>query len=347
MTTHPAPVKPAPVKPSAQKDKLFLGIDAGGTKTVALLTDASGVVIGAGRSGACNIYSSVRSAFAALDRAVSAALATAGVNLQQVTATCLSATGADWLEDFALLERGLTERGHRCVRVVNDAMGALRAGSVHGTGVVVVCGTAAGIGAKSADGLEWHSSFWQEPEGAEQLGNLALRAVYRSELKLDPPTSLSARLLEHHGLNNVEALLHAYTAREQRSKRRVGQLAKILLDEAAAGDATARRIALDHGAALGDYAVTAARKVGLLTDSRAEFALVTAGGVMRHSSPLMAQALLARTQQFAPQARLVQCPLEPVAGAVLLALEHSGAVVTENIWDNLGSSLPGETLFQT
>ncbi len=337
----------ATVKSISPKDKLFLGIDAGGTKTVALIANSAGVVVGAGRSGASNIYTSVRSAFAALDSAVSAALTTAGINLHQVTATCLSATGADWSEDFALLERGLTERGHRCFRVVNDAMGALRAGSMCGTGVVVVCGTAAGIGAKSALGLEWHSSFWQEPEGAEQLGNLALRAVYRSELELDPPTSLSARLLEHHGLNNVEALLHAYTARDERHKRNVGQLAKILLDEAAAGDATARRIALDHGAALGDYAITAARKVGLLTDPRAEFALVTAGGVMRHPSRLMAQALLARMQQVAPGARLVQCPLEPVAGAVLLAFEQSGAVVTENVWDNLGSSLPDETLFQT
>lgn len=342
MTTQPATTKPI-----AHKDKLFLGIDAGGTKTVALLADASGVVIGVGRSGASNIYTSVRSAFAALDRAVSAALATAGVNLQQVTATCLSATGADWLEDFALLEHALLERGHGCARVVNDAMGALRAGSLQGTGVVVVCGTAAGTGAKSPLGLEWHSSFWQEPEGAEQLGHLALRAVYRSELKLDPPTSLSARLLEHHQVNSVEALLHAYTARLERRKRRVGQLARILLNEAAAGDATARRIVLDHGAALGDYAITAARKVGLLTDPRAEFALVTAGGVMRHPSRLMAQALLTRTQQVAPGARLVQCPLEPVAGAVLLAFEQSGAVVTELVWDNLGSSLPDEALFQT
>jgi N-acetylglucosamine kinase-like BadF-type ATPase len=347
IATKTVTVKPVPIKPVSHKDKLFLGIDAGGTKTVALLTDGSGVVIGVGRSGASNIYSSVRSAFEALDQVVAAALTTAGVDLQQITATCLSATGADWLEDFELLERGLLERGHRCVHVVNDAMGALRAGSMYGTGVVVVCGTAAGIGAKSALGLEWHSSFWQEPEGAEQLGNLALRAVYRSELKLDPATSLSARLLEYHGLNDVEALLHAYTARDERPKRNVGHLARILLDEAAAGDATARRITLDHGTALGDYAITAARKVGLLADPCAEFALVTAGGVMRHPSRLMAQALLARMHQVAPRARLVQCPLEPVAGAVMLALEHSGAVVTETVWDKLGASLPGETLFQT
>ncbi len=333
--------------PIVQGKDLYLGIDAGGTKTVALVADASGTVVGSGRAGASNIYASVHSAFTALDLAVGGALTSAGVAMNRVTATCLSATGADWLEDFALLERGLLKRGHKHIRVVNDAMGALRAGSREGTGVVVVCGTSAGIGAKSPLGLEWHSSFWQEPEGAEQLGRAALRAVYRAELKLDPPTSLTERLLEHHGLNGVEALLHAHTARNQRSKRRVGHLARILIDEAAHGDATARRITLEHGAALGDYALTAARKVGLLDDSSASFSLVIAGGVMRHPSRLMANALLARTQEFAPAVKLVQGSLEPVAGAVLLALEQCGAVVTNKVWDNLASSLPGEALFQT
>ena len=174
--------------PRALRGELFLGVDAGGTKTVALLSDATGRIVGSGRSGPCNIYDAVPKALEALDSAVGQALTGANASLSQVAATCLSATGADWPEDFALLETCLDRRGYRRVRVVNDAMGALRAGSADGTGVVVVCGTSAGIGAKSASGLEWHSSFWQEPEGAEQLGRAALRAVDRSELGLDPPS---------------------------------------------------------------------------------------------------------------------------------------------------------------
>lgn len=330
--------------PRATRDQLFLGIDAGGTKTVALLSDATGRIVGSGRAGPCNIYAELSVALEALDSAVRDALGSAGTGLERVAATCLSATGADWPEDFALLGDCLGQRGHRRVRVVNDAMGALRAGSPDGTGVVVVCGTSAGIGAKSSSGLEWHSSFWQEPEGAEQLGRAALRAVYRSELGLDPPTSLTAPLLEHHRLDNVEALLHAYTARDHRAAQRVGQLARILLDEAANGDATAQRIVLEHSAALGDYAIIAARKVGLL---ESPFALVTAGGVMRHGSRLMAETLLARVQAVAPKAQLIHCPLEPVAGAVFLALEAAGLVVTEIVRANLTASLPSPALFHT
>jgi N-acetylglucosamine kinase-like BadF-type ATPase len=330
--------------PASQLEGLFLGIDAGGTKTVAIIAHADGRVVGAGRAAACNIYDNVDDALEQLDLAVHEALNTAGSRLEHVTATCLSATGADWSEDFALFEDALDARGYRQFQVVNDAMGALRAGSPDGTGVVVVCGTSAGIGAKSAAGTAWHTSFWQEPEGAEQLGRVALRAAYRAELGMDPPTSLTAALLEHHGFRDVTALLHAHTARDQRGEQRVGQLARVLLDEAAKGDATALRIVLEHGAALGDYAVVAARKVGLLNTV---FPLVTAGGVMRHASHLMGAALLARVREVALGASLIRSPLEPVAGAVLLALEGAGLPVTEAIRSRLTASFPKPALFHT
>ena len=101
---------------------------------------------------------------------------------------------------------------------------------------------------------------------------------------------------------------------------------------------------MEHSAALGDYAIIAARKVGLLDSP---FALVTAGGVMRHGSRLMADALLARVRAVAPQAELIHCPLEPVAGAVFLALEAAGAVVTKETRANLTASLPSPALFHT
>ena len=330
--------------PRASAGELFLGVDAGGTKTVALLSDSTGRIVGSGRAGPCNIYDAVPKALEALDSAVSEALRGAGSSLERVAAVCLSATGADWPEDFALLETNLEARKYRRVRVVNDAMGALRAGSPDGTGVVVVCGTSAGIGAKSSLGATWHSSFWQEPEGAEQLGRAALRAVYRSELGLDPPTSMTAPMLAHHRLNSVEALLHAHTSRDHRAGQRVGQLARILLDEAARGDITARRIAHAHGELMGDYAIIAARKVGLLDSG---FALVTAGGVMRHPSHLIADALLARVLAVAPKAELIRSPLEPVAGAVFLALEAADVAVTATLRANLSASLPSPALFHT
>ena len=337
-------VNQSPVLASQKSEGLFLGIDAGGTKTVALLVDRTGRVLGAGRAAACNIYGDVNASLGELDLAVSEALKSTGSSPDRLAATCLSATGADWSEDFALLEQSLKDRGYGRLHVVNDAMGALRAGSPDGTGVVVVCGTAAGIGAKSQAGNQWHSSFWQEPEGAQQLGRAALRAVYRAELELDPATSLRAALLEHHGFKTVETMLHAHTARDRRDAQDVGRLARVLLNEAECGDATARRIVLEHGMSLGDYAIVAARKVGLLTTS---FPVVTAGGVMRHASPLISDALLARVREVSPDAYLIRSPLEPVAGAAMLALELAGVTIGDELIFQLRQGFPKAALFQT
>ncbi|WP_157465111.1 N-acetylglucosamine kinase [Deinococcus apachensis] len=329
---------------------LVLGIDAGNTKTVALVADTSGRVLGWGRGGRGNIYVSKREALAAIDRAVLAALRMADAHAAHLRAAVLSATGADWPEDFVLLGAELESRGWGASRaVVNDALGALHAAAPDGTGVMVACGTGAGIAAAAPGGQTWHTGFWQEPGGAEDLGRMTLRAVYRADLGFDPPTLLTDRVLAAYRLPNVEALLHALTRRDRRPPGRVGRLARVLLDAAAAGDVTARGLVGRHGAALGDYALVAARRVGL---GGTAFGLYAAGGVMRHPSPLLRDALLARVRGGEPGATPGEGGFEPVLGAALLALRaaHAGQPGGETIrgWRAaLAATLPPDTLFRT
>ena len=262
-----------------------------------------------------------------------------------LAAACFSMAGADWPEDFALLRAELEQRGlGQGLSIYNDAIGALRAGSPDGYGVSVVCGTGAAVGARAPDGRLWHTSYWQEPQGAHDLGGQALRAVYRAELGLDPPTTLTRRVLEFYKQPRVEDVLHLLTARVRQPNPDVGGLARALLDEAAAGDATAHRLVAAHGAALGDYALVAARRVGL---EHAPFTLVLAGGVLRHASDLLPSAVVARVRRDSPAVRPVVSRLEPVAGAALLALEDAGVGVDAGLLERLAASLPPAALFET
>ncbi|WP_225429852.1 N-acetylglucosamine kinase [Deinococcus detaillensis] len=323
---------------------LVLGIDAGNTKTIALIADTSGTVRGYGRAGPSNIYVQPEQALRHLEDAVAAAKTNAGVGREPLQAVTLSATGADWPEDFTLLESEL-RRWHWAKRqqVVNDAVGALRAGSLEGLGVAVACGTSAGIAARSADGRVWHSSYWQEPEGAEELARVALRAVYRAELGIDPPTQLTNRVLAHFEMPSVEALLHSFTGRTQTAPAHLGRLARVLLDAAAAGDPTSFRLVQKHGAALGDYALAAAGKVNLSGD----YLLTTSGGVMRHPSPILREALMARVQESCPDVRWQASHHEPVFGALLLALELAGCVISPALFGRLEETCPDDSLFLT
>ena len=327
--------------------KHVLGVDGGSTKTLALVAREDGVILGAGRAGCSDIYgaTSVAAAVAEIERAVQAALKEAGIQPSALSANAFSLAGADWPEDFRLHEEAMRARGFgNNLLVVNDAIGALRAGSPDGTGVVVACGTGAAIGARHPDGRVWHSSFWQEPQGAEDLSLKALDAVYRAELGIDPPTTLTERILEAFGANTVEEVLHRMTARDLPRPQHRRQLVRPLFDAADAGDATARRIVMAHGKALGDYAIVAARKVGLL---ETPFPLVLTGGVLRHPSPLLRDSLIERVREVAPGVCPTQSRFEPAAGAVLLALDLAGIGTDTALLQRLQSSLPGTAFFAT
>ena len=321
-----------------------LGIDAGNTKTVALVMETSGRVLGWGRAGSANIYTSVPGALGSVAHAAQAALEHAGRQGHTLRAAVLSASGADWPEDFTLLRGALAGWGWApTTDVVNDAVGALRAGSVDGLGVAVVCGTSSGTAARAPDGTMWHSSYCQEPEGAEDLARQALRAVYRAHLGIDPPTSLSQSVLALLGCPDVPALLHRVTGREQPPVPNPGRVARALLDAADAGDATSRRIAVRHGEALGDYALAAARMVNL----HGGYRLVTSGGVMRHSSPVLRDALVQRVQAVHPAVTWQAGALEPVCGAALLAAELGGTTVTPQGYATLAATAPHAQVFET
>ena len=328
---------------------IVLGVDAGNSKTIALAARHDGAIVGWGRGGCGDIYGSHgaggEAAIRAIVDACEAALAAAGRAKTALNASVFSAAGADWPEDFDYFRTQLTRYGLGAPPIVhNDAMGALRAGAADGTGVVVVVGTGVATGARAADGRIWHSSFWQEPQGSVELARKTLRAVYRADLGIDPPTALTAATLHYFGASTPEALLHTLTAREGARPANLTGLTRILLDLAEEGDATARRVVSDQGAMLGDYALAAARKVGL---EGTAFNLVLTGGVLRHPSTRLADAIIARVRTTSPAARAVRSQFEPAIGAVMLALEAAQVAVTEAVAQQLTATMPPPALFAT
>jgi N-acetylglucosamine kinase-like BadF-type ATPase len=192
----------------------------------------------------------------------------------------------------------------------------------------------------------WHSSWWQEVQGAHQLGNKALWAVYRAELGIEPPTSLTGAVLGYFGKETVEQVLYDFTRRvgPRPPLGKVGGLARVLLDEAERGDEVAWRIVREHGAALGDYALAAARRVGI---EGTMFTLALAGGVLRHPSTLRPRALMERVHNTSPDALPVYSRFEPAVGALFLALEAAGTAVDEALLQRLVPTLPEASLFAT
>jgi N-acetylglucosamine kinase-like BadF-type ATPase len=301
---------------------LLLGVDGGNTKTVALVVDAGGAVVGSG-SGGCGDIHNARGPEQALTEIVSAttaALDAADATATDVAAATFSLAGADWPEDIVFLRSELRSRlGLREEpEVVNDAVGGLRSGADDMVGVAVVIGTYAAVAARNADGELFHLGFWPESTGAFALGSQALAAVWRHMLELGPETSLLGRALERWDCTDAEELLHALTRIGGLHKPEPGSFADAVLDEAEAGDPVARTIVETVAGRMGDYARVSASRTGQVG---APFPLVLCGSVLRHPSSLLRTVLHSRI----PDGRPVYPDVDPVAGAVLIAADRVGA----------------------
>lgn len=325
-----------------------LGVDGGNSKTIALLAGLDGRIVGAGRGGCGDIYRSIEGAFAAVDDAVQAARIQSMCKAKRfIVAGAFSMAGADWPEDFALLRNQMRRRGYgRKIVVVNDAIGAQRAGCENGFGVAIAAGTGAATGARSLDGKHiWHSSFWQQGGAASMLGGEALNALYRAELGIGPATSLTAPVLAHFKIATVNELLHRYTGRTCQRPGPADKLARIVLDAAHAGDEAACEIVEIEARRLASTAIAAAQKVGFAPTDKFPLALI--GSVFRHDCKLLAKAVGRDFKERFPFAKTTYSDLEPSAGALMLALEKAGVTVDETVRANIRQTLPPRSFFAT
>src|SRR5205807_1808836 len=126
------------------------------------------------------------------------------------------------MESVLAVDGGNTKTIALVASLDGTILGAGRGGcgdiyAAEATGVSVVCGTGGATGARSPDGRIWHSSMWQnQVQGSAQLGQKTLHAVYRSELGIELPTTLTQRVLDFFHLESVEEVLHLFTSRSKR-----------------------------------------------------------------------------------------------------------------------------------
>jgi N-acetylglucosamine kinase-like BadF-type ATPase len=320
---------------------ILLGVDGGATKTVALVADGTGRVLGAGRSGSSDIHA-VPEPSEPLDRIASAvreAAASAGLEPSSVDACAFSLCGADWPEDVAVYERGLAERLdlQASPAVYNDAIGALRAGTADGVGVSLVLGTGGAIGARAADGTTWFSGMRLEESGAGEFGHRAYALMLRGEYGAGPVPSFQSEALDLFEVESVEEMVHVITARGGLGEPGVARLAPILLEAGHRGDPQAKHIIGEHAELMAGYVRAASRRVGHPADG---VTLVVTGGVLRHHCTDLVDAL----GRALPSFRLVRASVEPVFGALLLAADSAGISPDP---DRLRESGPDAAYFAT
>jgi N-acetylglucosamine kinase-like BadF-type ATPase len=233
--------------------------------------------------------------------------------------------GADFPADVRSLTRayesaGVAER----VSVHNDAFGALRAGAPHGWGVVVICGAGVNAAGMAPDGrtarLAGIGDLSGDWGGGEGIGREALAAAVRARDGRGPATALERRVPERLGVRRpIDVARRMYEG--TMNDRRLEELAPLVFDVAAEGDAVARAIVDRLADELASMAVAIARQLRV---ARRPVDVVLAGGVFRATDPAFYRRLEAGVRTAVPEANIVRLRDRPVLGAALLGLDELG-----------------------
>lgn len=290
------------------------GIDAGATKTVGILADERGRVLAQARGGGANLHVQGEVQVEAVLRGVLGELAEVGTP----AALCLGMAGVDRPPDEEAVRHILARIGFAgAIRVANDALIALVAGSSGRTGIVVLSGTgsisygvdpsgriarAGGFGSLLGDE---GSGYW--------LGNQALRAVVRAADGRGPATALTGMVFEALAVKSVDELVPlVYEHHLPRSA--VAALAGRVERARAQGDSVAFDILGRAARELVLSGQAVARKLAF----QKPHPVVLAGGVFQ-ACPSLARMVVDRLAL--PLARPVVLDREPAHGAVSLALD--------------------------
>lgn len=320
--------------------RYYLGVDAGNSKTVALLADADGQILGRGRGGVGDIYGAATEELAVDEvvTAVQAALAAAGIGPDEVANAALRLAGVDWAEDERYWEDAAARRlpGLRRVSILNDGFALLRCGTASGVGVAVTAGTGPAVAARGPDGRQYCASWWiQHSLGGQGLGVAAFRAVVDAEIGLGPATGLRAELLQLFGQPDVTGLLHAFTQRGSvRSDRELAAAARPVLRAAAAGDEVALGIVRTATRTFAGLTRVAADRTGLSAGD-GPVPVVLGGSVLTSEYPVYRDALVADLQLELGSVRVAATAASPVAGALLDAMAEGGVPLDKELHDRV------------
>jgi N-acetylglucosamine kinase-like BadF-type ATPase len=303
-----------------------LGIDAGGTKTVALLADADGRIVGEGRAGGANLQAHGElEVEKVLHGVIDLALAERPV---VPAAVCLGLAGVDREGDGQVIREIMKRLGFRSHTViVNDALIALVAGCGGvGPGVVLISGTGSIAYGVSSRGVAARAGGWGSSLGDEGsgywIGRRALAAVVRDVDGRGPRTELTPLVLAHFALSRPEQLV-AEIYDNVGGRRAIASLGETVERARVKGDPVATEILRD---AATELALAASSVVSRL-DMRGEgFPTLLAGGMLK-GVPWLAAEVTRHLAEVAPRSVVAPLAVEPAMGAVRLALaEANGGV---------------------
>jgi N-acetylglucosamine kinase-like BadF-type ATPase len=304
-----------------------VGVDGGGTKTHAVITDANNQVLGEGTAGPSNpLRVGISNAAAAVREAIDRACEAAEVRRSDLIAAEIGLAGARRVELRTLMREALSNLGIAEIEVVGDADIALYGATGGEPGVVVIAGTGSICCGINAAGKEMCAGGWGplvgDEGGGSWIARLALRAIAKASDGRGPKTSLTKDACSYFHVTTAEDLSTAIYAPSITSERLAG-FGRYVIEAAKAKDQVARDIMSEAGRELGTAAAAVIRNLKLERD---RFQVAYVGRIFIAAGELVLAPMRDELKQVAPNAYLAPPQYSPALAAARMARQHLNPV---------------------
>jgi N-acetylglucosamine kinase-like BadF-type ATPase len=306
------------------REKYFLGIDGGGTKTHAVITDSECRIVGEGFSGAANpLRIGLDEAVLHIGQAVADACAQAGIEPGDIDAACAAIAGINHPIHYHTMKDALDEALQvGGLELVTDARAALEGALDGKAGVVVIAGTGSIAIGVNSDGRTARAGGFGPTLSDEGSGyyiaQRALKAVVSSFDGRSPETTLVERICNRLGVA-YPSDLPGVIYNSDSEPVDIAPLAELVDEAAREGDEVARQILTAAGRELGRLATSVIDKLGLKSSA---FRVACVGSVFR-SGEFVLDPLREAVSRVSPNAEIGPPLHTPAIGAVKLAQNRS------------------------
>lgn len=306
-----------------------LGVDGGGTNTIAQIVDSNGILIAENESGSSNYKSvGIENAKKNINNSILGAIRNLKNSKKIVfKSSCFGLSGNDSDYDLNIYEKIIFNNkikkylNPKKTIICNDTRIGLAAGSNSKNSIMIICGTGSncyGINEKreEAKANGWDYILGDEGSGYN-IGIKALRAIMRACDGRGEKTLLSKTILEDLNIKDISELIRlAYS--ESFSKEKIATVAETVCRTAEMGDKISIKI-LEEEANEAVISVEAvANKLNL---SNKEFDLVFVGSVFK-CEKYFKTVLMKKLKVKFPKINFKSLTKKPVSGAIRLAIKN-------------------------
>jgi len=310
-----------------------LGVAGGGTRTIAIVANEKGRVLGRGESGPATQHTiGLAAATNAIRTATLAAIEDAGLVGQALSAAFFGLAGVDRPVDRQMMAGAIASLGLKCpVQLDHESCAALAGATDGKPGVVIMSETGSVAFGEDAKGNRARAGGYGPMLGDEGSGfdiaRKALVAVLRAEDGRGPATMLTERFRQRFMLDKMTDLINlVYGDPAPLGRAEVASLTSLVIEAANEGDGIARELLRVAGRELGLAGAAVLQRL----DWSGQASIPVAGtGSVFSAGNLLALPMQQVIRSAWPQVQFTSPRHTSAYGAALLALRSLGITPEE------------------